>query len=152
MEKNIVVRIFKIISIILILVGVVFIAIIWTKSEADLKGNLALQNQILNPYFMAAYIALGLCIVLALIFPIINIITQPKNAIRVLIGVGLIVIVGVISFSVSSNEFTELQLRAYKITETGSRQIGAALVGTYIIAAASILAIIYAEVSNLVKK
>lgn len=152
MEKNIVVRIFKIISVILILVGIVFIAIIWTKSEAEIKENLALQNQILNPYFMAAYIALGLCIVLALIFPIINIITQPKNAIRVLIGVGLVVIVGVISFSVSSNEFTELQLRAYKITETGSRQIGAALVGTYIIAAASVLAIIYAEVSNLVKK
>jgi hypothetical protein len=152
MEKNIVVRIFKIISIILILVGVVFIAIIWTKSEADIKGSVALQNQILNPYFMAAYIALGLCVVLALIFPIINIITQPKNAVRVLIGVGLIVVVGFISFSVASNEFTELQLRAYKITETGSRQIGAALIGTYIIAAASVLAIVYAEVSNLVKK
>ena len=152
MEKNITVRIFKIISIILILIGVVSIVLIWSKSEAAIKESVRLQNQLLNPYFLTAYVALGLCLVLALLFPIINIITQPKNAVRVLIGIGAIVVIGFIAYSVSSNELTDLQLRLYKITETGSRQIGAALIGTYIIAGASILAILYAEVSNFIKK
>lgn len=152
MEKNIIVRVFKIISIILILVGIVSIVLIWSKSEADIKESMRLQNQLLNPYFITAYIALGLCVVLALLFPIISIISQPKNAIRVLIGLGAIVLIGVIAYSVSGNELTDLQLRTYKISESGSRQIGAALIGTYIIAGASILAILYAEVSSLIKK
>jgi hypothetical protein len=152
MEKNLIVRIFKIVSIVLILVGVVFIVLIWTKSEADIKESISLQNQLLNPYFITAYIAFGLCVILALLFPIINIITQPKNAIRVLIGIGAIVVIGVIAYSFAGNEFTEFQLRTLKISETGSRQVGAALIGTYIIAGASILVILYAEVSNFIKK
>jgi predicted membrane channel-forming protein YqfA (hemolysin III family) len=152
MEKNLTVRIFKIISLVLILGAVIGIVFVWTQSETEMRENVGLQNRILNPYFTVAYIALGLCVVLALLFPIINIITQPKNAIRVLIGLGVLVLVGVIAYVISSNEFTDLQLRFYKISETGSRQIGAALIATYFIAGASVLAILYAEVSNLIKK
>lgn len=152
MEKNLTVRISKIISIILILVGVVFIVLILTKSKTEIMENASLQGSLLNPYFFTAYIALGLCVILALIFPIVNIITQPKNAVRVLIGIAAIVLIGIIAYSVSSNELTEFQLIKLKITETGSRQVGAALIATYVIAGASILAILYAEVSNLIKK
>lgn len=152
MEKNLTVRIFKIISIVLILAGVVFIALILTKSKTEIMESASLQNRLLNPYFITAYVALGLCVVLAFLFPVISIITQPKNAIRVLIGIGAIVLIGVIAYSVSSNEFTDFQLSTLKITETGSRQVGAALLATYVIAGASVLAILYAEVSSLIKK
>lgn len=152
MEKNLTVRIFKIISLILILGAVIGIVLVWAQSEAAMKDNIGLQNRILNPYFAIAYIALGLCIILALLFPIINIISQPKNAVPVLIGIGVIVVLGVVAFAISDNEFTTLQLRAYKVSESGSRQIGAALIATYFIAGASILAIVYAEISNLIKK
>lgn len=152
MEKNLTVRIFKIISLILILGAVIGIVFVWTQSEAAMKDNTGLQNSILNPYFAIAYIALGLCIILALLFPIINIISQPKNAVPVLVGIGVLVVLCVIAFAISDNEFNTLQLRAYKITESGSRQIGAALIATYFIAGASILAIVYAEISNLIKK
>lgn len=152
MEKNITVRIFKIISIILILIGAVSIVLIWSSSETAIKEDPRLQSQLLNPYFFTAYVALGLCIILALLFPVINIVSQPKNAVRVLIGIGALVVIGIIAYSFASNEFTELQLRALKISEAGSRVVGAALIGTYIIAGASILAILYAEVSNFIKK
>lgn len=152
MEKNITVRVFRIISIILILIAVVCIVLIWSQSDTAMRDNTALQSRILNPYFLTAYVALGLCIVLALIFPIINIITHPKNAIRVLIGLGSLVLIGIIAYALSGNEFSALQLRAYNITETGSRQIGAALIGTYVIAGASVLTILYAEISNYFKK
>lgn len=152
MEKNLTVRIFKIISIVLILAGVVFIALILTRSKTEIMESASLQNRLLNPYFMIAYVALGLCVILAFLFPILNIISQPKNAIRVLIGIGAVVLIGVIAYSVSSNEFTAFELNRLKITETGSRQVGAALLATYVIAGASILAILYAEVSSLIKK
>lgn len=152
MEKNLTVRIFKIISIVLILAGVVFIALILTKSKTEIMESASLQNRLLNPYFMIAYVALALCVILALLFPVLNIISQPKNAIRVLIGIGAIVLIGVIAYSFAGNQFTEFELSRLKITETGSRQVGAALLATYVIAGASILAILYAEVSSLIKK
>jgi hypothetical protein len=152
MEKNLTVRIFKIVSLILILAAVVSIVLVWSKGDVEIRDNAALQNQLLNPYFMTAYIALGLCIILSLLFPVINIITQPKNAVRVLIGLGALVLIGVIAFAVSGNEFTELQLRDLKTTEIVSRRVGAALIGTYVIGAAAVLAILFAEVTNFVKR
>lgn len=151
MEKNIYVRVFKIISIILILIAVVCIALVWMQDSTQMKTNQALQNKILNPYFVTAYLALGICLLLALIFPIINIIAHPRSGLRVLIGIAAIVIIGVIAYALSTNELSAFQLMEYKISEVGSRQIGAALIGTYVIAGASVLAIIYAEFSNLFK-
>jgi len=152
MEKNITIRVFRIVSIVLILLAAVFIILIWSQSETAMREDTVLQGRILNPYFITAYVALGTCILLALIFPIFNIVTQPKNTKRVLIGLGALVLIGIVSFAMSGNEFDALQLRALNITETGSRQIGAALIGTYIIAGASVLAILYAEISNYFKK
>lgn len=152
MEKNIYVRVFKIISIILILIAVVCIALVWMQDSNQMKTDQALQNKILNPYFVTAYIALATCLILALIFPIINIISEPKNGLRVLIGIAALVIISVIAYSLSTNELNALQLMEYKISEVGSRQIGAALIGTYVIAGASVLAILYAELSNLFKQ
>jgi len=152
MEKNITIRVFRIVSIVLILLAAVFIILIWSQSETAMREDTVLQGRILNPYFITAYVALGTCILLALIFPIFNIVTQPKNTKRVLIGLGALVLIGIVSFAMSGNEFDALQLRALNITETASRQIGAALIGTYIIAGASVLAILYAEISNYFKK
>ncbi len=152
MEKNLTVRIFKIVSLILILAAVVSIVLVWAKGDVEIKANAALQNQLLNPYFITAYIALGLCVLLSLLFPVINIIAQPKNAVRVLIGLGALVLIGVIAYSVSGNDFTAQQLRTLETTEIVSRRVGAALIGTYVIGAASVLAILFAEVMNFVKR
>ena len=152
MEKNITVRIFKIVSLILILAAVVSIIFIWARGDVAIRDDAGLQGKLLNPYFVTAYIALGLCIVLSLLFPIINIITQPKNAVRVLIGLGALVLIGVIAFAVSGNEFTEERLRVLETTEIISRRVGAALIGTYVIGAAAVLAILFAEVMNFVKR
>ncbi len=152
MEKNITVRVFKIISLILILIAVVSIVFLWAQGESEIKENLSLQNRILNPYFITAYIAFGLCVVLALLFPIINIISEPKNAVRVLVGLGALVLIGIISYLLSSNEFSALQLLEYEVSESGSRLIGAAVIATYFIACASVIAVLYAELSNLFKK
>lgn len=152
MEKNLTVRIFKIISLVLILAAVVSIIFVWAKGDDAIRDSLGLQNMLLNPYFFTAYIALGLCIILSLLFPIINIISQPKNALRVLIGLGAVIVIGIIAYAIAGNELTEHELRTLKITEAGSRRVGAALIGTYAIAIVSVLAVLYAEVMNFIKK
>ncbi|MDP2424344.1 MAG: hypothetical protein U1C46_11380 [Bacteroidales bacterium] len=151
MEKNIIVRLFKIISVIIILAGVVFVALVWLNSSKALNENLGLQNMILNPFFAVGYIALGICLLLAFLFPIISIISNPKSLLKALIGLAIIVGLGLLIYTLSSNEFSSLQLQEFKIAETTSRQIGAALFGTYAIGAVAILVIFYAEISSFFK-
>ena len=151
MEKNITVRIFKIISVILIIIAVISMVAVLIKGGHEMKDNQSVQNSILNPFFLTAYVALGLCLLFALLFPIINTVTQPKKAIRALIGVIGLVIVGIIAYVISKNEVSAIKLMEYNISESGSRQIGAALIVTYFIAIASVIAVFYAEISNLFK-
>ncbi|NLN95993.1 MAG: hypothetical protein GX128_07480 [Bacteroidales bacterium] len=151
MEKNITVRIFKIISVILIIIAVISMVAVLIKGGHEMKDNQSVQNSILNPFFLTAYVALGLCLLFALLFPIINTVTQPKKAIRALIGVIGLVIVGIIAYVISKNELSAIKLMEYNISESGSRQIGAALIVTYFIAIASVIAVFYAEISNLFK-
>lgn len=151
MEKNITVRVFKIISVILIVIAVIGMVAVLIKGGHEMKDNQSVQNSILNPFFITAYIALGLCLLLALLFPIINIIAQPKKLIRTLIGVIVLVIVGVIAYALSKNELSAFKLMEYNISESFSRQIGAAIIVTYIIALGSVVAVFYAEISNLFK-
>lgn len=151
MEKNIIVRIFKIISIIIILAGVVFVTLTWANSDKAFNENLGLQNMILNPFFAVGYIALGLCLLLALLFPILNVLSNPKRLVKALIGLAVIVGLGLLIYSFSSNEISAIQLQEYNITENTSRQIGAALLGTYAIGAVAILVIFYAEISSFFK-
>jgi len=79
MEKNITVRVFKIISVILIVIAVIGMVAVLIKGGHEMKDNQSVQNSILNPFFITAYVALGLCLLFALLFPIINIIAQPKK-------------------------------------------------------------------------
>ncbi|MGB4204759.1 MAG: hypothetical protein WBJ84_03970 [Bacteroidales bacterium] len=151
MEKNITVRIFKIISVILIIIAVISMVAVLIKGGHEMKDNQSVQNSILNPFFITAYIALGLCLLFALLFPIINTIAQPKKLIRALIGLVVLVIIGIIAYALSTNELSAIKLMEYNMSESGSRQIGAALIVTYIIALGSIVAVVYAEISNLFK-
>jgi len=63
----------------------------------------------------------------------------------------VLVIVGVIAYALSKNELSAFKLMEYNISESFSRQIGAAIIVTYIIALGSVVAVFYAEISNLFK-
>ncbi len=151
MEKNIL-KIFKIIALIIILIGVVSVAFIWVSGDTAIIDSLSLQNRILNPYFFAAYAALAICCVLALLFPILNLIANPKRLVKALIAIGALLVFGFLVYSLSTNQLSAIQLQEYNISETQSRQIGAALYGTYAIGFLSIVTIVYAEISSAFKK
>ena len=72
-------NIFKIVSLILIALAVVFQAIVLVKVEDGLIGNSILDN-----YIRLAYIALIICGFLAILFPILFMVQNPKNAIKML--------------------------------------------------------------------
>lgn len=151
MENSIVTKIFKGISILIMLVAVVFIGLVWYHGDAAFEAGPNLRESILDPFIFTTYIAFGLCIITALAFPVVFIAMNPKSAIRVLIVLAVIVIIGFISYSMATNQLSLEDLETLETTTAISKRVGAALIGTYVIGGLAVLSLIVSGISNLFK-
>ena len=96
--------------------------------------------------------ALIIVIVVATVMAaLLNILSNPKKAIKFLITLGLVAVVAVLAFVISGNEYSTTQLVKLKITETTSRIVGAGLIITYLLGIVALLSIVYATVSSIFK-
>ena len=141
---NLMKNIFKGVSIILIVIAAIYQIVVFTQGNSP-------SDSVLNGYFAVAYIAFALAVLLALIFPVIQIIDNPKGAVRPLIVVAFLVILWVVSYTLSDNTFTPLQLEKMETTAEVSKMVGAGLIYTYFIFGLAIVSIIYASISNIFK-
>ena len=89
--------------------------------------------------------------VIIFVFPIASLIMNPKNSIKVLISLGVMVVLAIISYSLSQVNFTELQLEKLGTTASTVKNVGAGLIFTYILAALAVLSIVYASISRIFK-
>jgi hypothetical protein len=145
MDKKIL-NIFKIVSLILIALAVILQVVVLIKGEDGLIGNSILDN-----YIRLAYVALIICGFLAILFPILFMVQNPKNALKVLIGLVGFVVIGFICYSVASNSFNIVQLETLKTTAETSQMVGAALYFTYIVGGIAVITIIFSGVSGIFK-
>ena len=97
------------------------------------------------------YFLLILTAAITIIFPIVFLIMNPKNSIKIFIALGLMVIIAIISFSLSQVSFTDLQLEKLGTTAATSKNVGAGLIFTYILAGLTVISIIYASISKIFK-
>lgn len=97
------------------------------------------------------YFLVILTAVITILFPIWFMIMNPKNSIKIFIALGLMVVVAIIAYSLSTVGFTDLQLEKLGVTADTSKYVGAGLIFTYILAALAVLSIIYASVSKIFK-
>lgn len=97
------------------------------------------------------YILFGIATLAAIVFPMINMVQNPKGAKNSLIGVVVLVVVFAIGYAMAGSEesFTiDGKLLADAAT---SKKSEAGLIAFYIMGAAAIVAVIYAEVSKMLK-
>lgn len=97
-------------------------------------------------YFLVIFTA-----VITILFPIVAMIMNPKNSIKIFIALGLMVIIAIIAYSLSQVGFTDLQLEKLEVTADTSKYVGAGLIFTYILAGLAVLTIIYASISRIFK-
>ncbi len=145
MDKTIL-NVFKIITLVLIVLAVILQIIVLIKGEEGLIGSSVLDN-----YAILAYVSLGIAALLALIFPIIFMIQNPKNLIKILIGIGGLVIIGFICYSIADNTFDIVKLEELKTTADVSRSVGAALYFTYIVGGLAVISIIFSGIAGIFK-
>jgi hypothetical protein len=105
------------------------------------------ENLLLN----WGYLLLGITILATLIAAFSNILLKPKGSLKILLILAIMVVVAVVSYFLSTNEFTTAQLEKLQISETTSRLVGAGLFFTYFLAAVALLAIVYSAVSRMFK-
>jgi len=100
-----------------------------------------------NYGIIICYILLAVAVLAAVVFPIIQLAQNPKNAKGALIGIGLLVVVVGIAYALSS----DVNPSKMDITATAAKQVGTGLYAFYILAIVAIGSLVYAEVSKLFK-
>jgi hypothetical protein len=145
MDKTIL-NVFKIVSLILIALAVVLQVVVLIKGEEGLIGNSILDN-----YIRLAYVALIITVFLAILFPLIFIVQNPKNALKILGALVVLVVLGFICYSIATNTFNVVQLETLETTAETSKMVGAALYFTYIIGGLAVVSIVYSGISGLLK-
>ncbi len=97
-------------------------------------------------YFLLIFTA-----VIVILFPIVNLIMNPKNSIKIFISLGVMVVIAIIAYSLSQVNFTELQLEKLGTTASTVKYVGTGLIFTYILASLAVLSIVYASISRIFK-
>ena len=98
-----------------------------------------------------AYILILICAVTAVVFGIIHLARDPKQALWSLLGVVIVSVVFGISYSISSGDFTFATMDRIDISPGGIKLVGAGLITFYLLAAITIIAAVVGEVVNFFK-
>jgi hypothetical protein len=100
--------------------------------------------------FYLFYVLLFIAVAAMLIFPVIHMLREPSTLLRSAIGIGVVVVLFVVSYALADSEVT-LKAAAVGVNESSSKLIGAGLIMFYITLVLSGLALIYSEISKAFK-
>lgn len=146
----------RIVSIFLyVILGISVILAIWFYAGGYEPGTMGTSYEepvATNTMLLWGYFLFGITALIAIIFPIINMISHPKNAKRALIVVVIFAVIILISYALSSG--TPLDLPGYKGTDNVPAKlhlVGTGLYATYILGAIAFLGILFSEIYRVFK-
>ncbi len=96
-------------------------------------------------------IMLFLGVAVLFLAPVYTIIINPKNLIKMLLSVVLLVVILGVSYGFATNQLTALQLETYHITAETSKLVGMGLIAVYITFGLSIIVILYSGIVKIFK-
>lgn len=110
------------------------------------------ESAALNMMLVWSFVMIVLTIVLTVVMPLITVFQNPKSAVRSLIGLGLIVVVFLISYALATDD--PITLASGKVIDDSFalKFSDTALWATYIAFAGVILSILYGELYKVFKK
>ena len=96
------------------------------------------------------YVLLFIAVAAAIIFPLINSISNPSGLLKSGIGVIVMLVLFGIAYAVSDSTLPRSAISA-GLSETSVKLIGAGLIMFYIVLVLAVLALIYSEISKALK-
>jgi hypothetical protein len=97
-----------------------------------------------------SFILLGLATAAAVLLPLINAVKHPAGLVKSLIGVGALVVLFIVSYSLSGSELSAKAV-ALGVDESGSKMIGAGLILFYLVFVISVVGVVYSEINKALK-
>jgi hypothetical protein len=97
-----------------------------------------------------SYIFLGVALAASVVLPLVNALKHPAGLVKSLIGVGGLVVLFIVAYSLSGSELTSKAI-AMGVDESGSKMIGAGLTLFYFVFVAAALGIVFSEISKALK-
>ena len=97
-----------------------------------------------------SFILLGISIASAVVMPLIHAIKHPAGLVKSLFGVGGLVVLFIVAYSLSGSELAPKAV-AMGVDESGSKLIGAGMILFYLVLLISIFGVIYSEISKALK-
>lgn len=149
--EKLIYNITKVLYILFGLSGVFFIVWVWVVGDKAIEDDTALASRIMDPWITITIGGLIFTSLLALVGPIISMVQNPKNAIKMLIAIGGLVVIGIVCYSFASNSFNVVELETLETTAEVSRSVGAALIFTYIVGGLAVVSILFSGIAGLFK-
>jgi hypothetical protein len=137
---------------VLMAVSAVFVLIFYFGSVVPGTEDTPYKEPVITEAFLTwAYILIGLAVLFALLFPVIRMVTSPKNALKTLIGVvGMVVLVGIM-YLLASDEVLVITRENPDNVPSTLKWVGAGLNTMYVMFIAAVLAILYSEINKAFK-
>jgi hypothetical protein len=107
------------------------------------------QSYLIDFGLNAGYILLAIAAVLSLLFPIIHLVRNPKQAGTSLMGLGIVAVIFLIAYGVSSGEILLQHKDDITVTSSLSRWVGAGIITMYIFVGLAFLSFIASEIKTL---
>ncbi|BDD10610.1 hypothetical protein FUAX_30420 [Fulvitalea axinellae] len=98
----------------------------------------------------AAYILIALCLLGAIVLPLINAMSDPKGLLGGLVGLIALAVIFGLGYSFAGNEVTAVYTKA-GVDASDSQLVGAMLNTTYVLIALSFIGIVFTWVHDLIK-
>lgn len=136
-------KILRIVLIVLLAISALLTILFYAGGE-DISG----QPVYTNIYILWAYILTGIAVGFTVIFPVIQMITNPKNAKKGLLGIAALVVVIAIAYALSSSEMLGIRnpdLVKYDVPST-LKYAGTMINSIYVLAIIAFVAVLYTEV------
>ncbi len=96
-------------------------------------------------------IMLFLGVAVLILAPVYTMIINPKNLIKMLFSIVLLIIILGVSYGFATNQLSALQMETYHITAMTSKLVGMGLIAVYITFGLSIIVILYSGIVKIFK-
>jgi hypothetical protein len=142
----------NILKIVILVIGAIsafFLIRILAAGDDAIKADVDLQSSLISPFLVIGYIVLGITIVLALLFTILNMLKKPSLLKTVMMAVGAFLAIIVVSFVLSKGEVTTIG--DITLSESGTKWVSTGLITFYFLIVIAVGLIAYTGIRKAIK-
>lgn len=136
----------------LMLISVVLFALFFTNVVPLSDMQSQIENGTTNMFLGWALVLLCVCAAAAVAFPVVNMVANPKSAIKTIIALAVVAVIFGISYAMSSGALDSMAPTLVESDESTRLWSGAGLNALYITLTLTIVAVIASEVYAKIKK